>query len=266
MNERLTSAHDSVDYRLDEIDRHTIYALMADARNKSAPTIAEEENVSPGTIRNRIDRLEELGIITGYHAHIDFERVDGRLTNLFICNAPVENRETVAKRVRSVPGVIKVRELMSGRMNLHVLTVGENTADLRRISRALAEIGIDIQDEVLVQNESFQPYAPFGPEDDQRRSPSDFISLAGDAEVVEVTVRSDAPLAGKTLEEAGRRDFLNDETLVVSIERDGDIITPRGRTEIGADDVVTVFSRGGVDEATIDAFLGEDCSSDSSPG
>lgn len=258
MTEQSYGSRTNTDHRVDEIDRRVVYALMADARDTSAPMVAEAVNVSAGTIRNRINRLEEHGIIAGYHAHVDFERIGGRLTNLFMCNAPFERREAIAQWVRALPGVINVRELMGGRMNLHVLAVGADTDDLRRIGRAIAELGIEIEDEALVQNESYSPYTPFGPDDEPLKPPTDFISLAGDSEVVEVTVRTDAPLAGLTLEEAGEQAMLSEDLLVVTIERDGTILTPHGDTTIRSDDVVTVFAQAGVDEGTLSAFLGEE--------
>ncbi|WP_178916167.1 Lrp/AsnC family transcriptional regulator [Natronomonas gomsonensis] len=248
-----------MEYRLDEIDRHIIHALMGDARNTSAPTIAEAVNVSPGTVRNRINRLEEHGIIEGYTAQVDFERADGRLTNLYMCNVPVSDREVLAQEARTIPGVINVRELMTGRRNLHVLAVGEDTDDLRRISRALSTLGIEIDEEDLVQNETFDPYCPFGPTDAAESHPStDFISLAGGAKVAEVTVRADAPITGHTLADAVERGLLDEEALVIAIERDDDVLTPHGETTIQSGDVITVLSREGDRERTLEAFLGTD--------
>jgi len=89
-----------MDTRLDEIDRRIIHALMDDARTISAPTIAEELNVSPGTIRNRIAQLEENGVITGYHASIDFERAEG-ISRICLCvtlRSPSANRWPSGRR------------------------------------------------------------------------------------------------------------------------------------------------------------------------
>ncbi|WP_239640386.1 AsnC family transcriptional regulator [Halogeometricum pallidum] len=44
--------------RLDEVDKRILYYLARDARNVSAPMVAEEASVSAGTIRNRINQLE----------------------------------------------------------------------------------------------------------------------------------------------------------------------------------------------------------------
>lgn len=240
--------------RLDEVNRRIIHALMADARDTSAPMIADEVGVSPATIRNRIHELEDAGVIRGYHANIDFERADGRLTNLFMCNAPVAERERLARQVRVIPGVVNVRELMTGRRNLHVLAVGEDTGDLRHVAREIAKLGIDIEDEDLVQSEHFQTYRPFGPDDDSPTALSDFISLSGGAEVLEVTIPEGAPITGLTLEEAGRKGVLDDELLVVAIERDDAVLTPRGGTTIQSDDLLTILSRGEVAADTLEAF------------
>lgn len=244
-------------YRLDEIDRRIIYELMTDARTSTAPKIAEAVDVSPGTIRNRIKQLEDHGIVTGYHAHIDFERTSGRLTALFMCSVPFADRQTVAYAAYEIPGVINVRLLMGGRRNFHVLTVGEDTDDLRRIGTSLSEIGVEIEEEMLVEHDDVQAYAPFGPEKNrQRKLPADFISLSGGSEVVELTVRTDAPIADMTISEAVERNVLNSDPLIIAVEREGGILTPHGHTRIQPDDVVTVFSRGGVDDQTINAFIG----------
>ncbi|SEL73821.1 Lrp/AsnC family transcriptional regulator [Haloferax larsenii] len=244
-----------MDYRLDEIDRLILHALMDDARGTSAPMIADEVSVSPGTIRNRIHQLEDHGIITGYHAHVDFEQTGHRFTNLFVCTAPVPERERLSKLVREIPGVVNVRELLSGRGNLHVLTVGEDMNDVTRIGRELSNLGLDIEDENLVRRESFEPYSPFSPNDRPGFGAlADVVSLAGGSEMVELVVSTDAPLVGKTLGEIGDDDLLADDVLVVSIERDDDIHTPRGGTTIEPDDVVTLLSRGGVSEETIRLF------------
>ena len=146
-------------YGLDEVDRRILYGLMVDARGTSAPELADDLDVSPATIRNRIGKLEAAEVITGYRAGVDFERAEGRIANLYLCNAPVADRETYAARVQAVPGVVHVRELMTGRRNLHVLAVGKDTRDLRRVARAISALGIEIEDEDLVQTETHVPYA-----------------------------------------------------------------------------------------------------------
>jgi DNA-binding Lrp family transcriptional regulator len=234
------------DHRLDEIDRRILHALMEDARDTSASSLAEEAGVSGATIRNRIHKLEDAGIIRGYTAQVDFELAGGKLTNLYLCDVPVTDREAMAHEARAIPGVINVRTLMTGRRNIHVLAVGEDTSDLRRIARRLTDIGIHIEDEDLVEEELQAPYGPFMPDDaSSEPEPNDFISLTGNASVVEVTVQPEAPIAGMTLEAAAEQGILDEEILIIAIERDHRELTPHGDTVFRPDDIVTVLSRAG---------------------
>lgn len=250
-------------YRLDEIDRRIIFELMRNARDTSAPKIADAVNVSPGTIRNRIDQLEEQGIIRSYTAGIDFERADDRLTNLYLCTAPVSERKSLAREAQSIPGVINVRELMTGRENLHILAVGEDTESLRRIARALSGLGIEVEDEILLEAETHVPYARFGPDQGlPAREPTDVISLTGDAEVVDVTISADAPIVEYTLKDAVAEDVLDEDALVIAIERGDSVLTPHGTTTVQADDIVTVLCRGGDTDRVLEPFIAEEATAE----
>ncbi|WP_121744483.1 Lrp/AsnC family transcriptional regulator [Natronorubrum halophilum] len=239
--------------RLDEVNKRIIHALMNDARGTSAPTIAEEVGVSPATIRNRIHQLEDAGIIRGYHANVDFDAADEMLTTLYVATAPIEERARLAQQVRTITGVVNVREFVAGTENLHILTVGNDVEAINDIARELTSLGIDIDDEKVVRTEQFQAYHPFGPAEIHQQF-SNYISLAGGNEVVELTVDADAPIAGLTLERAAREGLLEDGVLVVSIERDDAVLTPRGESEIRAGDILTVLSRGGFTERLFDTF------------
>lgn len=246
--------HDA-DYRLDDVDRHILYALMVDARNTTAASIADQANVSGGTVRNRIENLKDHGIIQGYSAQVDFERAGGKLSNLYLCNVPVAERESLANQARAIPGVVHVRSLMTGRRNLHVLAVGEDTEDLQRVARSLSQLGIEIEDEDLVEDEYFDPYSPFNPDASAAAAgANDVISLTGDANIVELAVSKDAPIAGITLEEASQQNVIGTDTLVIGIERDETELTPHGDTVIQPNDIVTVLSRSGADADALDAF------------
>lgn len=243
------------DHRLDEVDRRILHSLMADARNASASTLAEQAGVSGATIRNRIHKLEDAGIVRGYHAQVDFELADDKLTNLYLCDVPVTEREALAHEARTIPGVINVRTLMTGRRNLHVMAVGGSTDELRRVARRLSDLGIHIEDEDLVEEELFAPYDPFHPDDNDRSpEPNDFISLTGDASVVEVAVQPDAPIANRTLEAAVKEGILDTDTLVIAIERGDRELTPHGDTVVQPDDIVTILYRGGESGEPLAAF------------
>ena len=245
-------------YRLDEIDRRILYYLVEDARNTTGPKIAEEVDVSAGTIRNRIDQMEEAGIIRGYHANIDYEECDRRLITQFRCSAPVSAQRRLAKQALETPGVVNVRQPIAGQENLEVKAVGTDTDDISRIAGQLTNLGLTIEDEHLVQNEFFRLYHEFGPEEGTEfSSVTDFMSLTGDAEVVEIRVGEDAPVVDMTLAEATQEELLAEDALVIAIEREDSILTPKGRTPVRAGDLVTVFSPGGSTEELTKTFSGE---------
>jgi DNA-binding Lrp family transcriptional regulator len=148
-------------WHLDELDRYIVYCLQRDARNTSSSEIAERMGVSSSTVRNRIHRLEEDGIITDYTASVDFEAAGSQLHTLIVCTAPIPERNALARKALDVEGVIDVREVMTGEENVHVGIVGTDSNDLARIGEQLDEIGLEVNDEDLIRNEYTTPYEGF---------------------------------------------------------------------------------------------------------
>ncbi len=148
-------------WHLDELDRYIVYCLQDDARNTSSSDIAERMGVSSSTVRNRIHRLEEDGILTDYTASVDFEAAGSQLHTLIVCTAPIPQRNELAKEALDIEGVIDVREVMTGEENVHVGIVGTDSNDLTRIGEELDEIGLEVNDEDLIRNEYTTPYQGF---------------------------------------------------------------------------------------------------------
>jgi trk system potassium uptake protein TrkA len=90
----------------------------------------------------------------------------------------------------------------------------------------------------------------------ERPSVVDFMRVGDHAEVFEIAVGRDAPIAGRALIEADEEGLLHDEMLIVAIEREGDddLITPRGDTRIEVGDLLTVYSAAGATPETTDVF------------
>jgi len=177
------------------------------------------------------------------------------MTNLYICTSPVPDRDRLSKQVAEIPGVVSVRQLMKGRSNLHVTAVGDDMQELNRVANDLSAIGLEIEEENLLQSEQLLPYHKFGPAESQDgHTIADFMELSGGAEVVELTVDGDADVAGLTLSEANEGGVIQSDILVVSIERDDEMLTPRGDTTVRPDDLVTLFCRGGVTRETVEVF------------
>lgn len=56
--------------KLDQIDHEILGLLQEDAR-RTVSDIASHVNLSPAPVKRRIDRLEELGVISGYTVVLD---------------------------------------------------------------------------------------------------------------------------------------------------------------------------------------------------
>jgi len=149
------------EHSIDDLDRHIIHALQRDARHTSATTIAESLDVSARTVRNRIHKLEDAGVIRGYDVDVDYEAAGYQLHTLIVCTAPIHQREEVARRALDVEGVVAIREVMTGADNVHVEVVGTDGNDLSRIGRDLNDIGLEVVDEDLIRNEYTRPFHPF---------------------------------------------------------------------------------------------------------
>ena len=138
---------------LDKLDKHILSELQRDARRVSSRDIAESVSETPSTIRKRIQRLEDAGVIGAYRADVDYERAGYRVYFQIVCTAPIPERAAMAAEGLTVPGVISARELATGQRNVVFTVAGEDTDDLTRIAAALSEIGLTIRDEELIRKE-----------------------------------------------------------------------------------------------------------------
>jgi len=135
-----------------------------DESGTSSSDVAGKLDLSPSTVRTRLNALEERGIIRGYHIDIDYDRAGYPLYTKTICTAPVPDRD----EARSIDGVTAVREIMTGERNVYVDAIGQDHDDLNRISQELDALGLHIVDERLIRDEYVCPYHGFlDPEDDR---------------------------------------------------------------------------------------------------
>ncbi|WP_435347870.1 Lrp/AsnC family transcriptional regulator [Haloarchaeobius sp. HRN-SO-5] len=146
---------------LDEVDRGILYVLQEDARNTTIADIAEHVDVSASTVRNRIERLEETGVIEGYYPKINYELANYPLHVLFVCSAPADEREELAVAALDRHGVVDVREMLTSTRNIYVEVVAVDTRDLTEITNDLAAVGFEIVSSEIVTNHYTRPWAEF---------------------------------------------------------------------------------------------------------
>lgn len=146
---------------LDNIDRGIIHLLQLDARNTTAKEIANKTGVSASTVRNRIEQLEERGIITGYHPSIDYEAANLPLQVLFIISAPATKRSDYVEKLLDIKGVVDIRETLTARRNILVEVVATNTSDIARITESIHEMELEIESSEMLKQKRVQPFNQF---------------------------------------------------------------------------------------------------------
>ncbi|SNZ04958.1 DNA-binding transcriptional regulator, Lrp family [Natronoarchaeum philippinense] len=146
---------------LDDVDRSILYLLQQNARETTAEEMADKVGVSASTIRNRIDKLEADGIIRGYHPEIDYEAANLPLQITFVISAPPSELQDYSAQIRGIQGVIDVREMLTGRRNIHVDVVGTSTKDITRITDAVHDIGVKIESSEMMRRRHVQPFNHF---------------------------------------------------------------------------------------------------------
>ena len=83
----------------------------------------------------------------------------------------------------------------------------------------------------------------------------DFLRIGETAEVFEIEVTGEAPIADKTIAEAAAADILPEDVLIVAIDReDSEPVTPHGNIRFVPGDVLTVYSGFGATPELTDVF------------
>lgn len=150
---------------LDNIDRAILQMLQRDARNLTAVDISERVGVSDGTVRNRINNLQERNIIEGYVPMIDYTEAGYQLQVRIMCTAGIVERGDLARQALQKTGVVEVHEIMTGKNNVEVKAVVPRHADLTQLAKELDEMGLKIESEELIRHHYFRPFNHFGTED-----------------------------------------------------------------------------------------------------
>ena len=146
---------------MDEVDQRILSILQEDARNNINAEISDRVGVSPSTVGKRIRKLEESGVVRGYVPEIDYDRAGYPLHVLFICSVSITERADLLRSALDVRGVVSVKELMTGGGNVHVEVVGADNDDITRLASAIDDLGIAINEEILVKDGHQRPASVF---------------------------------------------------------------------------------------------------------
>lgn len=155
-------------YELDDTDKSILYYLQQDARNSTSTEMAEQLDVAASTVRNRLARMENEGVIERYVPQLNYEKAGYQLRVLFTCTAPDEP-ENFGRDILDQEGVVAVRELLAGTENLHVEVVGTDTQHLTEIADSLRDMGLEIVRSDVLKTQLHQPFNHFEPPAEERR-------------------------------------------------------------------------------------------------
>jgi len=131
---------------VDTFDRKILALLQADARLTNND-LSERVNLSPSQCSRRRQRLEEEGLILGYRAVLDRDRLGFPLVNIISVTLATHNRDNArrfAELLARLPEVLEAHAL-TGEMDYFVKVV---TPDLKSLA--------EFVNEVLLPHESVQ--------------------------------------------------------------------------------------------------------------
>lgn len=147
---------------LDNVDKGILYLLQQNARTNTIADIGESVNVSSSTVGNRINKLEERSVITGYYPTIDYEKTGLGHHFLLDTTVPLEEQEAIVDEVMDVTGVVTVHEMLTNDRNVLIELVGRSRAEVEQALTTLNSIGVDIRRTTLMKQTRTQPYNHFG--------------------------------------------------------------------------------------------------------
>ena len=117
---------------LDEVDRHLLTLLHADARISNS-ALADAVGIAPSTCHGRVRRLQDLGVIRGFHAEIDPAAIGLPLQAMVSVSLQSGSRgkiRTFIQQIRRKPQVIDVY-FLAGADDFLIHVAARDTDDLR---------------------------------------------------------------------------------------------------------------------------------------
>lgn len=150
------------DNPLDDVDRSISHQLQLDARQTDTE-IAEKVDVTSTTVRNRLDKLEEKGVIRGYHPEINYEQAGYPLHVMFVCTVDPNDLDSLSEQILDVRGVVTTRDLLGGERNVHIEVVAGTVREIEEIRNELAGLGMTINSSEIISETQIQSWDHFYP-------------------------------------------------------------------------------------------------------
>jgi Lrp/AsnC family transcriptional regulator, leucine-responsive regulatory protein len=124
---------------MDEIDRRILNALEENARARFTE-LARKVGLSPAAVTERVRRMEEEGVIAGYHAILNASKIGWDVHAYVSVKAPQEQIGEVIALARTTPEV-KQAHRIAGANTFLLRVVARTESDLERIMQELGRLG-----------------------------------------------------------------------------------------------------------------------------
>jgi len=124
---------------LDPTDHAIIAALQHDGRT-SVAQLAREINLSPSATADRVRRLTEGGVITGYSITVDPEALGYTVTAFVRLAYPTGNYKPFHDLVDTLPEIVEAHHV-TGADCFIIKVLARSMRDLERITGRLATLG-----------------------------------------------------------------------------------------------------------------------------
>ncbi|RLM89781.1 Lrp/AsnC family transcriptional regulator [Halobellus sp. Atlit-38R] len=117
--------------QLDETDRAILRILQSDARTPFSE-VARQIEMSSATVHDRVSRMEDAGVIEGYHAKIDPRAIGLGTSALVGLRIEQGNENDALERLREIEGVQEIH-LTTGEWDVVLRVYAEDTDSLREL-------------------------------------------------------------------------------------------------------------------------------------
>ncbi|MFI5448443.1 MAG: Lrp/AsnC family transcriptional regulator [Candidatus Bathyarchaeia archaeon] len=121
--------------KIDEIDSKILNELTADCRI-SYRELAKKVKVSVGTALNRIRRMEKMGVIKGYSAIVDQEKIGYQLTGIAEITVSKGKLLDMEKAISNLPNTCAVYDV-TGLTDAVVIAKFHNREELSKFTKGL---------------------------------------------------------------------------------------------------------------------------------
>ncbi len=124
---------------VDSIDMQLLNLLKENSRQSFAD-LGRKISLSPSSVRERIQKMEDTGLIKRYDIQIDYKKLGYELEAFILLKVFPGQLKDVLKKIKDFPE-IKEAHRITGNQNLHLRVIFKNQIDLQNLLDKLMLFG-----------------------------------------------------------------------------------------------------------------------------